>query len=114
LTHGCGSVMFGAPRAEQAGTNDLCCDGIVRALEGGQPVTVTDVTMHFMVRVLRRLEKLRVRGVVVREGRGGAHLAFTYRLVSPERVEEAISEKGGGLARRGSETRTAIEALIAI
>jgi hypothetical protein len=48
--------------------------------------------------VRRRLEKLRVPGVVVREGRGGRNREFTYRLVRPDRVAKAISEKGGGLS----------------
>jgi predicted ArsR family transcriptional regulator len=76
---------------------------ILRALEGGQPVTVNDVTTRFMVnvrnRVRTRLEKLRVRGVVVQEGRGGRNREFTYRLLRPDRFAKAISEKGGGLAR---------------
>jgi hypothetical protein len=71
---------------------------ILRALEGGHPVTANDVTGRFLVRVRRRLEKLRVRGVVVREGRGGPNREFTYRLVRPDRVAKAISEKGGGLS----------------
>jgi hypothetical protein len=71
---------------------------ILRALEGGHAVTANDVTGRFLVRVRGRLEKLRVRGVVVREGRGGPNREFTYRLVRPDRVAKAISEKGGGLA----------------
>jgi hypothetical protein len=51
------------------------------------------------VRVRRRLEKLRVRGVVVREGKGRSHREFTYRLVRPDRAAKAIGESGGGLAR---------------
>jgi hypothetical protein len=78
---------------------------ILKALEGGQPITVNDVTRRFIVRVRMRLEKLRVRGIVVREGRGRAHREFTYRLVRPDRVVEAIRETGGGLSRAEKVTR---------
>lgn len=44
-------------------------EAILRAFEGG-PVTVSDVTKRFLSPVRIRLEKLRVRGVVVREGKG--------------------------------------------
>jgi predicted ArsR family transcriptional regulator len=81
------------------GLEDMTVDEVILgALERGQPVTANDVTMRFLVRVRRRLEKLRVRGVVVREGRGGRNREFTYRLVRPDRMAEAISEKGGGLS----------------
>jgi hypothetical protein len=72
---------------------------ILGALESGEPVTVNDVTQRFVDRVRMRLEKLRVRGVVVREGRGHAHREFTFRLVRPERAAKAIGETGGGLSR---------------
>jgi hypothetical protein len=74
-------------------------DFILRALARGEPVTVSDVTGRFMIPVRRRLEKLRVRGVVIREGKGGAHREFKYMLIRPDRVAKAIGEKGGGLAR---------------
>jgi hypothetical protein len=67
---------------------------ILKALEDG-PVTVNDITERFVSRVRMRLEKLRVRGIVVREGRGGAHRKFTYRLVRPDRAAKALGEKGG-------------------
>jgi hypothetical protein len=38
------------------------------------------------------------RGIVVREGRGGAHREFTYRSVRPHLAAKAIGEPGGGLA----------------
>ena len=45
-----------------------------------------------------RLEELRVRGVVVRDGRG--HLIeFTCKLMRPCRAVKAIGETGGGLSR---------------
>ena len=53
---------------------------ILKALVGG-PATVNDITKRFERLVRIKLEKLRVRGVVVREGRGGAHRQFTYRLL---------------------------------
>jgi hypothetical protein len=49
--------------------------------------------------VRMRLEKLRVRGVVVREGRGGAHREYTYLLLRPDRAAKALGERGGGLSR---------------
>jgi hypothetical protein len=70
---------------------------ILKALEGG-PATVNDITKRFERLVRIKLEKLRVRGVVVREGRGGAHREFTYRLLRPDRAAKALNEKGGGLS----------------
>jgi hypothetical protein len=67
---------------------------ILKALEGG-PVTVNDVTKRFGSQVRMRLEKLRVRGVVLREGRGGAHREFTYKLLRPDVAAKALGEKGG-------------------
>lgn len=71
----------------------------MKALEGGGRVTVNDIKKRFEPRLRIRLEKLRARGIVVREGKGGAHREFTYRLVRPDVAAKAIREKGGGLAR---------------
>src|SRR5258708_4925567 len=75
---------------------------ILKALEGGR-VTVNAVANelagHFLDRVRIKLEKLRVRGIVLREGRGGAHREYTYRLLRPDRAAMALCEKGGGLSR---------------
>ena len=73
-------------------------DIVLKALEDGRPVTVNDVLDHLKAHIVRRLEapirdklnRLRVRGVVVREGRGGPNRKFTYRLVKPELAAEAI------------------------
>jgi hypothetical protein len=73
-------------------------DILLRALEGGGPATVNDILKHFERRVRIKLDKLRVRGVVVREGRGGAHREFTYRLVRPDIAAQWLGEKGGGIA----------------
>jgi hypothetical protein len=74
---------------------------ILKALESG-PVTVNsvadEIAKYFLCRVRIKLEKLRVRCVVVREGRGGTHCKYTYRLVQPDRAAEALREKGGGLS----------------
>jgi hypothetical protein len=78
-------------------------DILLKALEGG-PATVNDILKHFTRRVRIRLDKLRVRGVVVREGRGGAHRQFTYRLLRPDLAARALSEKGGGLSRAAKVT----------
>jgi hypothetical protein len=77
---------------------DMTVDDILlKALED-RPVTVNDILKHFERRVRIRLNKLRVRGVVVREGRGGARREFTYRLVRPDIAAQALGEKGGGIA----------------
>jgi hypothetical protein len=44
------------------------------------PVTIKELTARFERRVRDRRERLRVRGIVIREGRGGAHRQFTYRM----------------------------------
>jgi hypothetical protein len=71
---------------------------ILKALEGG-PVTVNDITKRFVSRVRMRLEKLRVRGIVIRENRGRAHREFTYKLLLPDLAAKALAEKGGGLSQ---------------
>jgi hypothetical protein len=80
------------------GTEITFDEVLLNALERG-PVTVNDILKHFGRRVRIRLDKLRVRGVVVREGRGGAHREFTYSLLRPDLAAKALREKGGGLAR---------------
>jgi hypothetical protein len=70
---------------------------VLRALERG-PVTVDDIIWRLEIPVRITLEKLRVRGVVIREGRGGRHRKFTFRLLNPDRAAKALSEKGGGLS----------------
>jgi hypothetical protein len=64
----------------------------------GRICHVNDILKHFERRVRIKLDKLRVRGVVVREGRGGAHREFAYRLVRPDIAAQALGEKGGGIA----------------
>jgi hypothetical protein len=83
----------------KAGRPNMTVDEVIlKALEGG-PATVNDITKRFERLVRIKLEKLLVRGVVVREGRGGAHRDFTYRLLRPDRAAKALNEKGGGLSR---------------
>jgi hypothetical protein len=48
-------------------------------LERG-PVTIKELTARFERRVRDRRERSRVRGIVIREGRGGAHRQYTYRM----------------------------------
>jgi hypothetical protein len=72
-------------------------DIILKTLEDG-PAAVNDIVERLERRVRIRLDKLRVRGVVIREGRGGAHREFTYRLLRPDLAAKALGEKGG-LAR---------------
>jgi hypothetical protein len=38
---------------------------------------------------------LRLRGVVIRDGRSGADREFSYTLVRPDLAAKAIGEKGG-------------------
>jgi hypothetical protein len=84
----------------KTGKPDLTVDDVIlEALERGDAVTIHDVTKRFVNRVRMRLEKLRVRGVVVREGRGGAHREYTYLLLRPDRAAKALGERGGGLSR---------------
>ena len=91
---------LGATRKHGAGiTVD---DILLKALEGG-PVTVKDIVERFERRVRIRLDKLRVRGVVARDGRGGAHREFTYRLLRPDLAAKALGEKGG-IARAATVT----------
>jgi hypothetical protein len=60
-------------------------DIVLRALQSG-PVTIDDIIRRIEKPVRMKLEKLRVRGVVLREGRGGAHRKFIYKLLRPDRV----------------------------
>jgi hypothetical protein len=91
---------------QQAG--DMAVDDILlKALKSGKPATVNDILKHFERRVRIKLDKLRVRGVVLREGRGGAHREFTYRLLRPYVAAKALGAKGGGLARRKIDAGTA-------
>ena len=71
-------------------------DILLKALKGGEPATVNDILKPFARRVRIKLNRLRVRGVVIREGRGGAHREFTYRLVRPALAAKVLGEKGGG------------------
>jgi predicted ArsR family transcriptional regulator len=89
------------PRGPKRGSRrklgaDITVDDILlRAHEGG-PVTLNDILKRFGARVRTRLEKLRVRGVVVRENRGRPRREF--QLLRPELAAKALSEKGGGLS----------------
>jgi hypothetical protein len=76
----------------------------LKALKGGKPATVNDILKHFERRVRIKLDKLRVRGAVVREGKGRPHREFTYRSVRPDVAAKALGEKGGGLARTAKVT----------
>jgi hypothetical protein len=88
------------PGARRKHGTEITIDGVIlKALERGGPVTVNDITKRFVSRVRMRLEKLRVRGVVVRENRGRAHREFTYKLLRPHLVAKALAETGGGLSR---------------
>ena len=75
-------------------------DIILKVLEDG-PVTVKDVGKRCERRVRIRLNKLRVRGIVLREGKGGAHREFTYRLLRPKLAAKALRERGVSRAPQG-------------
>ena len=77
-------------------------DILLKVLEDG-PATVNDIVERLKGRVRIRLNMLRARGVVIREGRGGAHREFTYRLLRPGVAAKAVREKG--LARAPPEPR---------
>ena len=77
-------------------------DFLLKVLEDGRPTTVNDIIFQLESCVRIKLEKLRVRGIVIREGRGGARREFTFRLVKPELAAKALVAKGGGLARRAA------------
>jgi hypothetical protein len=76
----------------------------------GRPAPVKQITQRLERSVRIRLHKLRVRGIVIQEGRGGAHRQFTYRLLPPELAAKALDEKGG-LARGRGDARTAVARL---
>ena len=92
-------MPHGAQRGSRRkhGTEITFDDILLKALEDG-PVTVRDIGKLFERRVRIKLHKLRVRGVVLREGKGGGNREFTYRLLRPDIAAKALGEKGGGLA----------------
>jgi hypothetical protein len=82
---------------------DMTLDDILlKVLEDG-PATVNDIVERLEGRVRIRLNMLRARGVVIREGRGGAHREFTYKLLRPAVAAKAV--RGKGLARAPPEPR---------
>jgi hypothetical protein len=85
--------MIGAKHGADMTLDDI----LLKVLEDG-PATVNDILKHFERRVRIRLDKLRVHGIVIREGRGGPHRRFTYRLPRPDLAAKALGEKGGSLS----------------
>jgi hypothetical protein len=67
----CGYLHDPARCLAQSKADMTVDDTVLKALEGG-PVTVKDITKRFEKRVRMRLDKLRLRGIVIREGKGGA------------------------------------------
>jgi hypothetical protein len=78
----------------QHGSDITLDDILLIALEDG-PVTVRDITKRVERRLRIKLDKLRVRGLVLRKGRGGTYREFTYELVQRELAATALREKGG-------------------
>jgi hypothetical protein len=78
---------------------DITVDHILLTVLEDGPATVNDIVKRVERRVRIRLDKLRVRGVLIREGRGGPRRQFTYRLLQPDLAAKALDEKGGGLSR---------------
>jgi hypothetical protein len=76
-----------AETTKQAGMSRSIDEAVAKALEGGAPVTVNDIaerlTRRLQSQIRSRLHQLRVRGLVIREGRGGPDREFTYRLRQP-------------------------------
>ena len=97
LTRARASPMSRAMIGAKHGADMTLDDILLKGLEGG-PSTVNDIVKRLERPVRIKLDKLRVRGVVLREGRGGAHREFTYRLLRPDLAAKALGEKGG-LAR---------------
>ena len=86
--------MFSAKFLQTRRADMTVDETIVRALESG-PVTVEEILKRFEAPVRRKLEKLRVRGVVMREGRGGAHRKFTFTLLRADRVAKRSRRREG-------------------
>jgi predicted transcriptional regulator len=82
-------------------------EAILKALEEG-PVTVEDMLKQFERRIRIRLQKLCVRGLVLRQGRGGPHRMYTYTLLDRDRAAKALKAKGG-LATTAKNVRTRLE-----
>ena len=78
-------------------------DILLKVLEDG-PATVNDIVERLEGRVRIRLNMLRARGVVIREGRGGAHREFTYKLLRAGRCREGGPREGS----RARSARTAV------
>jgi hypothetical protein len=87
---------------------DMTVDEFILQALQGEAVTVRDIGKRFESHVRLRLNKLRVRGIVLREGRGGAHRKFTYKLLRPELGAKALRGKGG-LARAAKAPRNTDE-----
>jgi predicted transcriptional regulator len=67
---------------------------LMNALDHG-PATVEEIAKRLERPLRLKLNKLRVRGLIVREGRGGSYREFTYRLVNRDLAARALSSKGG-------------------
>ena len=81
---------------------------ILKALEGGS-ATVNDITKRFERLMRIKLEKLRVRGVVVREGRGGAQAGSSHTNYYAQTAPRRRSTRRAAVSRGcKSDTRTAI------
>jgi hypothetical protein len=70
----------------------MSLDDILLRELGRGPGTVKEIADRLESRVRFRLDRLRVRSLVIREGRGGAHRQFTYSLLRPEPIERRISD----------------------
>jgi predicted ArsR family transcriptional regulator len=66
-------------------------DILLKALEEG-PVSVKDISKRVERRLRMKLDKLRARGLVLREGRGGVYREFTYRLLQRDLAARARQE----------------------
>ena len=86
-------------------------DVLLSALERG-PVTVNDILKHFERRVRIRLNKLRVRSVVMREGRGGA-LVSSPTNYYVQTVRRRRSARRAAVSRCRSDAGTASGRMIA-
>ena len=81
---------------------------ILKALEGG-PATVNDINKRLERLVRIKLERLRVRGVVVREGTRRRAPAVHLQTIKPRPRREGVQREGRrSLASCKSDTRTAL------
>jgi hypothetical protein len=86
---------------------------VLKALEGGGPVTISDIVTRFAGPVRSKLEKLRRHGAVVRDGKGGGvprvHL---HPVTSKSRSRSTDGERWPFTRKSGESNATASSASV--